>query len=57
MRHNKIQLLKQYKSLLFEIKRMQIIQKIDYEVERKIPTYGQSNQKVLVLSRFKKNMS
>ena len=55
--NKKIQLLRYYKSVLLELKRTQIIQMMDYEVERKIPTYGSNNQKVLVLSRFKKNMN
>ena len=35
-------------------KKIMIINALDYEVERKIPTYSNANEKVKVLTLFKK---
>ena len=51
MKNRKIILLKKYRNILLEIKRIQIIQILNDEVERKLPTYKESNQKVLVLRK------
>ena len=45
-------MLKNYKSLLLECKKIQIINVINNEVESKIPTISKTNQKVL--TRYKK---
>ena len=46
-----IKILNTYKELLFLCKKIQIINKIDNEIENKIPSSKKSTQKVLTLYR------
>ena len=50
----KIDKLRLYRSILIECKKLMIINSLNQEVERKIPTYGKSDEKVKVLTLFKR---
>ena len=50
MRRKKINLLKQYKNILFELKKIELNNKLSQEIENRISTLDE-NPKVLVLKR------
>ena len=52
----KIDKLKKYREILFMCKKLLIMNAIDFEIERRIPTYSNSNEKVKVLTLFKKKV-
>lgn len=51
MRKKKIEILKGYKQVLLECKRMQLSNELSMEVENKFPSNNKAKQKVLTLLR------
>ena len=51
MRKRRIEILKGYRQILLECKKIQLSNKLSMEVENKIPSTTKSNQKVLTLFR------
>lgn len=51
MRKRRIEILKEYKKILLDYKKMQISNKLSEEVENKFPSNNMSKQKVLTLFR------
>lgn len=49
MRGKKIEILKRYRKILLECKKIQLSQKIGIEIENKFPTDNKAKQKVLTL--------
>ena len=49
MRKRRIEILKGYKQILLELKRIQISNKLSMEVENKFPSNNNSKQKILTL--------
>lgn len=53
MKNKRIEKLKQYKNILLQLKRIQIVNLLDQKIEGKMPTYKSSKSKVLVLKKDK----